>query len=142
MEEALSRSEAKYRSLFDSIDEGFCTIEVLFDDSAKPLDYRFLEINSAFERQTGIAGAAGRRMREIAPEHEAFWFNVFGQVARNGEPQRFEHEAAALGRHFDVYAFPIGSPEQQRVAVLFKDISARKRAENLRVLRNRCWNWR
>jgi PAS domain-containing protein len=75
-------SEAKYRALFDSIDEGFCVVEVLFDDADNALDYRFLEINRAFEKQTGISNAVGRRMREIAPAHEVYWFQICGQIAR------------------------------------------------------------
>ena len=74
--EALRESEKKYRTLFDSIDEGFCTIEVLFDGNDNPIDYRFLEVNASFEKQTGIQNAQGRRMREIAPQHEEHWFEL------------------------------------------------------------------
>ena len=122
-------AEEKYHSLFDSIDEGFCVIEVLFDDANQPVDYRFLEVNPAFERQTGIANAVGRRMREIAPDHEAHWFQTYGQIALTGEPRRFENPAHALGRFYDVYAFRLGRPEQRRVAILFNDITKRRQAE-------------
>jgi PAS domain S-box-containing protein len=127
-EKALLESEGRYRTLFESIDEGFCIIEVLFDGD-RATDYRFLEVNPAFERQTGIKNAAGRRMREIAPEHEEHWFQIYGRIALTGEPRRFENPAEALGRFFDVYAFRTGAPEQRRVAILFTDISERKRAE-------------
>jgi PAS domain S-box-containing protein len=122
-------SEEKYRALFDSIDEGFCVVEVLFDDADKPLDYRFLEVNRVFEKQTGIRNAVGRRMREIAPAHEEHWFQIYGQIALTGEPRRFENPAVALGRFYDVYAFRLGRPEQRRVAILFNDITERKQAE-------------
>lgn len=125
----LRQSEEKYLALFGSIDEGLCTIEVLFDDAGEPVDYRFLETNAAFERLTGIVNAPGRSMREIATEHEDFWFKVYGRIARTGEPSRFEHEAAALGRNYDVYAFRVGAPEENQVAVLFNDITERKRRE-------------
>ena len=88
--EQLRESEEKYRALFDSIDEGFCVVEVLFDDADNALDYRFLEINRVFEKQTGISNAVGRRMREIAPAHEEHWFQIYGQVALTGESRRFE----------------------------------------------------
>jgi PAS domain S-box-containing protein len=127
--EALRQSEEKYRSLFDSIDEGFCTIEVLFNEHEEPVDYRFLETNPAFERQTGIADAVGKRMREIAPAHEQFWFEVYGKIATTGESMRFEHPAAQLNRFYDGYAFRVGEPESRRVAILFNDITARKREE-------------
>ena len=123
-------SEEKYRALFDSIDEGFCVIEVLFDDADNALDYRFLEVNRVFEKQTGISNAVGRRMREIAPAHEEHWFQIYGQIALTGESRRFENPALALGRFYDVYAFRLGRPEQRQVAILFNDItnaSRRKR---------------
>ena len=129
VEEALAGSEEKYRTLFDSIDEGFCSVEILFNEEGKAVDYRFLEINPAFERQTGIQDGVGKTMREIAPDHEEFWFEIYGQVITTGEARRFEHQAAALDRFYDVYAFRIGEPHEHRVAILFRDISARKRVE-------------
>ena len=68
-------------------------------------------------------------MRELVPEHEAHWFDIYGGVARTGQPARFENEAAGLGRWYDVHAFRIGSSAEWRVAILFNDISERKRAE-------------
>jgi len=127
--QAVRASEEKYRTLFQSIDEGLCVIEVLFDAANEPRDFRYLEVNPAFEKQTGIARAIGRTMREIAPEHEEHWFQAYGQVARTGEPMRFERPAMALERYYDVYAFRIGAPEQRQVAVLFSDITERKRGE-------------
>jgi PAS domain S-box-containing protein len=132
VEEALRKSEEQYRTLFISIDEGFCTIEVLFDERGEAVDYRFLEANPAFERQTGLENAVGKTMRELAPEHEEFWFEVYGRIARTQEAMRFEHEAAALGRFYDVYAFRIGEPGENRVAIIFNDILPRQRAEEER----------
>lgn len=126
---ALRESERKYRTLFDSIDEGFCVIEMLFDEAGRPADYVFLETNPAFERQTGLVDAVGKRMRDLAPEHEQHWFDIYSEIAKTGESQRFERPAEALGRWYDVYAFRIGRPEQRRVAILFNDISERKRTD-------------
>jgi PAS domain S-box-containing protein len=128
-ESALQRSELHYRTLFDSIDQGLCTVEVLFDEQGKATDYRFLQTNAAFERHTGIADAQGKRMREVAPAQEPFWFDVYGQIALTGEPRRFEHAAKALGRHYEVYAFRVGLPQDRQVAILFNDISERRRRE-------------
>lgn len=128
-QEKLRQSEEKYRTLFNSIEEGFCVIEVLFDENEKPFDYRFLEINSAFERQTGIENPMGKTMREIAPQHEAHWFEVYGRVALTGEAAHFENRAAEFNRFYEVSAFRVGEPEERRVAVLFSDISERKKAE-------------
>ncbi|HXT66945.1 MAG TPA: PAS domain S-box protein [Nitrospiraceae bacterium] len=128
-EEEFRKSEEKYRTLFDSVDEGVCTIEVLFDRNEKPIDYRFLEVNPSFEKQTGIHNAQGRRMREIAPLHEEHWFEMYGKIALTGEPVRFENQAAQLGRWYEVYALRVGEPKERHVAILFKDITERKRAE-------------
>lgn len=132
IERKLIRTEEKYKALFDSIDEGFCIIEMLFDRNECPVDYRFLEVNAAFERQTGISNPTGRRMREIAPLHEEHWFEIFGKVATTGEPVRFENHAKQLNHWYEVYAFRAGDPEHRQVAVLFKDIDGRKTIEQLK----------
>jgi signal transduction histidine kinase len=128
-EEAIERSEKHFRTVFNSIDQGLCTIEVLFDAAGRACDYRFLEMNAAFERQTGISDGVGRRVREFAPTHESFWFERYGHIAMTGEAMRFEHQAQALDRYYDVFAFRIDEPEQRHVAVLFSDISQRRRRE-------------
>ncbi|MGE5098038.1 MAG: ATP-binding protein, partial [Betaproteobacteria bacterium] len=129
-------SDAKYRTLFDSIDEGFCVIKVLFDADGTPVDYVFLETNPSFERQTGLVGAIGRSMRALAPAHEEHWFTTYGDIATNGEAIRFDAPAHALGRWYDVYAFRVGEPSQHLVAVLFNDISHRKALEQALESRN------
>src|SRR5262249_39658230 len=89
----------------------------------------FLEANAAFERHTGLRDVVGRCMRTLAPTHEKYWFEIYGRVARTGESVRFENHAAALEeRWFDVFAFRVDAPEANRVAILFTDITARKRA--------------
>jgi PAS domain S-box-containing protein len=122
-------SDARYRTLFETLIEGFCTIEMIFDANGKPVDYRFLEINPAFEKQTGMYNAQGKLMRDLAPDHEAHWFDIYGKVALTGEPVHFENEAKALGRHYDVRAYRVGGPESRKVAILFNDIIERKTAE-------------
>jgi PAS domain S-box-containing protein len=126
---SLKASEEKYRTLFDSIDEGFCIVEMIFDAEDKPTDYRFLEINSSFERQTGLHDAKGKLMRSLAPNHETHWFEIYGKVALTGQSVRFVNEAKALNRWYDVFAFPVGEGKIQRVAILFNDITRRKNLE-------------
>ena len=128
-EQLLRESEKNYRTLFDSMDEGFCTIEVLFNENNEPVDYRFLEVNPAFEKQTGIPDARGRRMREIAPQLEEHWFQTYGKIALTGEPERFENAAAQLQRWYDVHAFRVGEPQERKVAIFFDDITERKLVE-------------
>lgn len=125
----LRQSEQQYRTLFESIDQGFCTIEVLFDKDQEPVDYRFLLVNPAFTVQTGLHDVVGRHMRDIVPKHEDHWFQIYGNIALTGEPLRFEKEAKALGRHYEIYAWRIGDPFDHTVAVLFNDITQRKASQ-------------
>ncbi len=125
-EEALS---ASYRTVFDALDEAFCVIEMIFDDGGRPVDYRFVEINRAFEQHAGTPNLLGRTAREALPDIEPFWIETYGEVARSGEPVRFVNEAHPLRRWFDVYAWPFGRPASQRVALHFTDVTARKLAE-------------
>ncbi|MBB3221842.1 hybrid sensor histidine kinase/response regulator [Pseudoduganella umbonata] len=132
-EAALRKSEERYRSLFESIDEGFCIIRMVFDERGHPVDYVFCATNPSFRHQTGLVDAVGRSMRELAPEHESHWFDIYGRVATTGEPLRFENQARALDRWFDVFAFRIEEDDGPRVALLFKDITEQKRmTETLR----------
>jgi PAS domain S-box-containing protein len=128
-EEALRQSEKRYRTMFETLIEGFCIIEMIFDAGGKPVDYRFLEVNPAFEKQTGLHNAQGRLIRDLAPDLEAHWFETYGKIALTGESMHFENEAKALGRHYDVRAYRVGGPESRRVAILFNDITERKQAE-------------
>ncbi len=128
-EAVLQQSEELYRTLFESIEDGFSLIELLFDETNTPIDYRFLETNPAFEQQTGLKQAAGKTARQLIPELEAHWFETYSRVALTGQPIRFENRSDALNRWFDVYACRVGSPESRKVAILFKDISERKQFE-------------
>lgn len=125
----LKKSQERYRTLFTSMDEGFCTIEVIFDESQTPIDYRFLEINGAFEKQTRLKDARGKRMRELVPQPEQYWFDMYGKVALTGIPVRFESQANELNAWYEVNAFRIGLPEHRQVAIFFNDITDRKLAE-------------
>ena len=129
--EAISQSERRYRTLFETMDEGFCIIQMLFDENETAIDYRFLETNPVFERQSGLVNAVGKRIREFAPEHEAYWVEIYGKVALTGEAIRFESHVAQLHRFFDIHAFRFGTSVEGQVAVLFNDITERKRADEL-----------
>jgi PAS domain S-box-containing protein len=124
---ALRASEARYHLLFDSIDEGFCIIQMM-DSPDKPIDYRFLEINPSFEKHTGLRNPVGKTMRELTPEHEEHWFEAYDRIARTGEPARFQNQAKGLGRWYDVYACRFGEPANRQVAVVFSDVTEQKSA--------------
>lgn len=128
LETALRQSEQRYRQLFESMTEGFALHEIVTDEQGRPRDYRFLDVNPAFERLTGLehANLIGRRVLEVLPQTEAHWIENFGRVALSGEPVRFENYSASLGRWYGVYAY---RPAQEQFAVLVSDITDRKRAE-------------
>ena len=128
-QEALRASEERYRYLFESIDEGFCVIEVLCDEREQPLDYRFLETNPSFEQQSGLQDVVGRSMRELQPDLEAHWYETFGKVAITGTPIRFQARAESLNRWYDVYAFRVGAAAERKIAVLFNDITSHRQSE-------------
>ncbi|MDQ3134031.1 MAG: PAS domain S-box protein, partial [Acidobacteriota bacterium] len=131
-EEQLRHAEERYRTLFNSIDEGFCVCEMLFDENGKPIDYRFLEVNAVFEKMTGLVQATGRTARELVPNLEKKWFEIYGRVVLTGEPARFRDGSEPMNRWFDVYAFRIRPSGDRKFAILFNDITERKKFEEER----------
>lgn len=124
----LRKNEEKYRVVLNSIDEAFCIIELIFNEDDQPVDYIFLETNTAFEEQTGLQNSEGKTMRELRQDHESYWFDTYASVARTGKPVRFENYARELNRWFSVYAFRMGKPGENKIALLFKDITESKKA--------------
>lgn len=129
-EETIRESVHRYRTLFTSIDEGFCLCEMIVDDTGRPVDYRFLEVNPAFERLTGLAAAEGRTARDLVPDLEDRWVETYARVGLGGETLRFEQGSEAMGRWFIVFASPAGPAGSGKFALIFNDITARKRAED------------
>lgn len=125
----LRDSTERYRMLFEAMDDGFCVIEMLYDSDGKPNDYRFLEINPSFEKQSGLHDAQGKTIRQLVPDQDGSWYEIFGKVARTGESIRFENPSPAIQRYFDVFASRIGGDGSQIVGILFKDITGRKQDE-------------
>jgi len=127
-EQALRESEAKYRHLFENMTSGFALHEIICDAEGKPVDYRYLQANPAFEKLTGvpIASLVGKRIREILPNTEDYWIQIFGKVALTGEPIAYENFSRELGKYFDTWVF---SPQANQFAVIFTDITKRKLAE-------------
>ncbi|RUR72687.1 ATP-binding protein [Chlorogloeopsis fritschii PCC 9212] len=128
-EEALRESEAKYRSLFTSIDEGFNLLEMIPDESGHPCDFRIVETNPAWEQQTGLTDAVGKTLLEIAPNFEQEWLDFYSDVLISGRGRRTEYYTASVDRWFTAYASWIGGEGSRQVAVVFNDISDRKRTE-------------
>jgi signal transduction histidine kinase/PAS domain-containing protein/ActR/RegA family two-component response regulator len=118
---------ASLRLLLDTLPQAYCEIEVLFHGS-RPMDYRFLLVNAQFERHTGLAGVVGRSMRAMVPDHDAHWYEIYGEVARTGVTADFLQPAEAMGRWYEVRAFRIGGEGSRRVGVLFTDVTAREQS--------------
>ncbi len=128
-DQALALSEARYGALFAAMATGFCVIEMKFDAADRPVDYRIVEGNKAFQEMTGLVDPYGKWVSEIAPGLEQHWFDLYGGVARTGEPVRFENPADIFGRWYDVQALRIGRPGAWQVAILFNNITERKQSE-------------
>jgi PAS domain S-box-containing protein len=128
VEQALRESERRYQSLFETMSEGFALHEIVCDKEGKPCDYRFLEVNPAFERLTGLKrqDVVGKTLSEVLPNSEPFWVQSYGRVALTGEPAHFEQHTSTLRRHYEVFAYRT-APGQ--FACLFLDITERKRAQ-------------
>ncbi|CQR73676.1 Cyclic di-GMP phosphodiesterase Gmr [Sporomusa ovata DSM 2662] len=121
---ALEESQQRYRSLFDNMINGFALHDIICDESGKPVDYRFLSVNPAFERLTGLKGdkILGKTVMEIHPNIEPYWIEEYGKVALTGQPHSMIKYARELGRYYEVEAY---CPEPGKFAVHFLDCTER-----------------
>jgi PAS domain S-box-containing protein len=126
---ALRASEDRYRMLFESIDEGFCIIEFTDGPDGPLSDYVHVAANPAYTRHAGLSEVVGRSVREIVPDEAATWIAIFGDVLHTGQTISFERKLVTTGRYLELSAFRIEPAERKQVAILFKDATARKRAE-------------
>lgn len=127
--EMSQKAEGQYKLLFDSMDEGYCIIQMMYNNEGKPFDWRFVEVNPAFEKHNGLVNAKDKTIKELAPDIEQKWIDIYAQVAETGVSIRFQQDSETLQRIFDLYAFRIGEAEEKKVAVLFTNITERKRTE-------------
>ncbi|MEE9443312.1 MAG: PAS domain S-box protein [candidate division Zixibacteria bacterium] len=131
-EEALQNNEEKYRSLFENMLDAFALHKIVLDENNTPIDYIFLEVNNAFEVQTGSIKEEiiGKTITEILPgieNDQADWIGVYGKVALSGEEIGFEQYSELLKKWYSVSAF---SPKKNHFATIFTDITERKRTED------------
>ncbi len=129
---ALQENELHYRSLFTAMTEGFALHEIICDEKGEAVDYRFLDINPAFEKETGLKreDVAGRLKSAVLPGDDPHWLRIYGKVALTGEPVRFENYSSALGRYYEVFSYSLGP---RKFATLFTDITRRKQTEILNL---------
>ncbi len=127
-EAALLESEERFHALFNSMTEGFALHEIVTDAAGRPVDYRFLDINPAFERLTGLRreDVVDRLKSDVLPEDDPEWIALYGDVALRGVPLHMEKRSAALESWYEIYSY---RPSPRRFAVIFMDITARKNVE-------------
>ncbi|MCS7039862.1 MAG: PAS domain S-box protein, partial [Anaerolineae bacterium] len=127
-EAQLRASEERYRLLFNSMLNGFVLYEVVYDEAGEPVDYRFLEVNPAFERLTGLRGSeiGGRTLREVLPDVETGWLERYAETVRSGQPVFFDHYSRPLRRHYEVSAY---CPRPGQLVSLFNDVTEREQAK-------------
>ncbi|MCK9294289.1 MAG: PAS domain S-box protein [Desulfobulbaceae bacterium] len=141
-EQALRDSEKRYRQLFENMLNGFAYHQVIVDEQNVPIDYIFLEVNSAFEKKTGLVREEiiGRRVTEVLPnlrKDEFDWIGLYGKVALTGEAVHFDQYSTRLQKWFSIAAY---SPEQGYFAIVIRDITQQKLAE--RKLRRSEWRFK
>ncbi|MBI9052777.1 MAG: PAS domain S-box protein [Bacteroidales bacterium] len=124
----LVESEKKYRLLFENMKEAFALNEIITDKNNKPIDYRFIDINPEFEKLTGLKkeDIINKTVLEILPNIEKEWIEKYGSVALTGKSIHFENYSQELEKHYDTLAF---CPQKNQFAVIFQDITERKKTE-------------
>jgi PAS domain S-box-containing protein len=125
---ARRKAEREYQTLFHEMVEGFALHEIICDEKGMPIDYRFIAVNPAFERMTGLRAdeITGKTVLEVLPGTEEYWIKTYGRVALTGEPAIFDDFSREVGRHFSVTAF---RPEPGQFACIFIDVTEIKKAE-------------
>jgi PAS domain S-box-containing protein len=124
------KSEKSYQDIFNSMIDGFALNEIICDESGKPIDYRFIDVNPAFEKLTGLSRdlIVGNTVFDVMPGTESYWIDISGKVALTGEPTHFENYSKELGKYFEITVY---SPQKGQFATIFSDITDRKQAEVL-----------
>lgn len=132
----LEKKSTEYQQLFNEMVNGFAVHEMIYDKDGKPFDYRYLSVNPAFEKLTGLQAerVIGRTVREILPNIENYWIEMYGHVAKTGIPVSSQNYADELGKYFETVAY---SPAKDIFAVVFNDITQR---ETNRIELNKIFN--
>ncbi|WP_349356534.1 response regulator [Sphingosinicella terrae] len=126
---ALRDSETRFRTLFDTMDEGFCVIRFVDGPEGPLSDYVHVQANPAYERHAGLRNVVGKSVRELVPDEAGGWIELYRNVLVTGEPMRFERELVATAKHLELAAFRVEPASRREVAVIFQDITERRRAE-------------
>ena len=123
------RLQQTNHALVETMDDGFCLIDIIRDAGGKAVDYLFVDANKAFAVHTGLVDSVGKTARQLVPDIEQRWIDIYDEIARTGQARRFIDESPVMGKWFNVYASRIDYPERRRVALLFTDITELKKTE-------------
>lgn len=125
MNDEIQRSEDRFRKLFGNMEQGFAVHEMIYDDNGKPIDYRYIMVNEAFETLTGLKGKniINKTIKEVVPDVEDYWIEKFGEVCKTGKPMQFEGYFKYANKTFNVTAY---KPENEQFAVVFYDVTQYK----------------
>jgi len=117
-----------YKLLFENMTQGFALHQIILDADQKPVNYRFLSVNTAFEALTGLQGETilGKTVSEVLPGIEPYWIATYGEIALTGIPKRFQNYSADIQKYYDVWAF---SPRHGQFATVISDITERVELE-------------
>jgi diguanylate cyclase (GGDEF)-like protein/PAS domain S-box-containing protein len=128
-EMSMRDTEERYGMLFDTMRAGFVLCEVIYGENGLPYDYKFIEVNPAYEIMNEIKkdDLAGRTMREVYPNLEQHFWDAFRDVVLTGRETRLESYSPKLEKYFSLHAF---SPGKTKFAIMTRDITERKKMEN------------
>jgi PAS domain S-box-containing protein len=118
----LAKSRKQYKDLFNHMLDGFALHEIILNDQGEPVDFKFLNVNPAFEKITGLQREKiiNKRVKDVLPETEDYWIKIYGHVALTSEPLEMEKYSSEIGRYFHITAF---SPQKYKFATIFEDIT-------------------
>ena len=128
----LEKAKIEYQLLFETMQEGFSLHEIILDEDGKPCNYRFLDVNEAFEAETNLKreDVIGKTALELFPNLEPFWIETYGKVAITGNAIHFENYSRDLQRWFRVHAF---SSKKGQFATLLSDVTERVTVNELQI---------
>ncbi len=121
------RERMNYAAVIHSMDLGFCLVELLEPDGSGLHDYRYLEVNPAYEAHSGLSGLVGKRISERVAVREPFWPRAFNQVLASGEILQATVTVSDGERTLETCIMRMGGPDSRQLAVLLKNVTEQRR---------------
>jgi len=120
--DALSESETKFRTLFDSMTEMVVLHKLYVNSKGEPIDYQIIDCNKAFTDTTGMekGDAIGKLATEVYQTETAPYLTEFSHVALTGEKYEYSTYYQPMDKHFHISTV---SPRKGHFATVTTDIS-------------------